>query len=539
MARGWLSVFTAIGLAGAAAAVFAARHYTQGADAVVPRGEQSWKVTMAAAGDLATPDGSVTTSLPPEFRHQKIYDERFQSQELTHRPIKSRKPGRREVVWRRSGIVKSQPVRLVTSFRCVTGVRHPTRAMTHLTHHFDAEPAEGVDIRATPRIESEDKDIARTARELADPDEDAAAQVKAFFDHVAPLEDEPGPVSRSALECLRNGGGDSGGKSRLLVALCRNRGIPARLVSGLILVGGQELTVHHWAEAWVNHQWLPMCPTHHHFGLRQWPRNYLVLQMGDEPIVRSRGAPFQVGFTVQALHGPNGPDEDPSSPAIQAFWRSISLYGLQPAEQHVLRFLLLLPLAALIVSFYRTVVGVMTYGTFGPALLGLAFLDLKALHWGLLIFVVTVLIGWGMRHLLDRYRLLQVPRTSILLTLIVSYLIVVIVVASHYGIAGTQYISLFPLVILTHMVERFWTVETEDGAPASFKTLLGTLLVAVTVSLSLGWDTVSSLLFRFPELLGLVLAAQFLLGRYTGYRLTELYRFTDLLREEPGPGGKA
>ena len=37
-------------------------------------------------------------------------------------------------------------------------------------------------------------------------------------------------------------------------------------------------------------------------------------------------------------------------------------------------------------------------------------------------------------------------------------------------------------------------------------------------------------MFRYPEALGLVIAAQILIGRYTGYRLTELYRFREFLR---------
>ena len=38
------------------------------------------------------------------------------------------------------------------------------------------------------------------------------------------------------------------------------------------------------------------------------------------------------------------------------------------------------------------------------------------------------------------------------------------------------------------------------------------------------------LLFVFPELLLAVLAVTLLLGRYSGYRLTELYRFRVLAR---------
>jgi hypothetical protein len=59
-------------------------------------------------------------------------------------------------------------------------------------------------------------------------------------------------------------------------------------------------------------------------------------------------------------------------------------------------------------------------------------------------------------------------------------------------------------------------------------------------------------MFRFPETLGVVIAAQLLLGRYTGYRLTELYRFQDVIEfpaehtkepqplaaSPPPPGGK-
>jgi hypothetical protein len=43
-------------------------------------------------------------------------------------------------------------------------------------------------------------------------------------------------------------------------------------------------------------------------------------------------------------------------------------------------------------------------------------------------------------------------------------------------------------------------------------------------------------MFRYPETLGLIMAAQLLLGRYTGYRLSELLRFRDFLGKQPAPG---
>jgi hypothetical protein len=215
--------------------------------------------------------------------------------------------------------------------------------------------------------------------------------------------------------------------------------------------------------------------------------------------------------------------------------RATSFADLPDDAQQFVRFLLLLPVAAVVVSVFRVVIGLPTYGMFAPALLGLIFRDLRALPWGLATFVLTVLVGWGLRRLLDRFHLLLIPRAGALLTLIVMFLSAVVVVADHYGITVTGYVALFPLIILTHLVERFWTIEAEDGTAASFRTLLGTIVVIAAVGLVLSPDWIGRSLFRHPEGLLVVVAAQLLLGRYTGYRLTELYRFRDVIEFEKNP----
>src|SRR5581483_7156497 len=168
-----------------------------------------------------------------------------------------------------------------------------------------------------------------------------------------------------------------------------------------------------------------------------------------------------------------------------------------------------------------------SFGTFTPALIGLAFRRAESLP-GLTVFVAILLAGWGLRRALDRYHLLQVPRTALMLSLVVLMLIAAVVVASHLELAATHYISLFPLVILTGMIERFWTLETEDGTWTSFKTLLCTLGSAVCISLVLSIPALVKYLVRFPETVGVLMACQLLIGRYTGYRLAELWRFRDL-----------
>lgn len=218
------------------------------------------------------------------------------------------------------------------------------------------------------------------------------------------------------------------------------------------------------------------------------------------------------------------------STTMKRIVQAASVQDLTCDEKHLVELLLLFPVAALIIVLARNVIGLTTFGTFTPALLGLAFRDLSA--WpSMLVFIGVVLLGWFLRRVLDRFYLLQVPRVSVMLCLIVALLAAFVVAAHRLGLATTQHLSLFPLVILTGMVERLWTLEEEDGVRASLRTLIATLLVAGVVALVIGRQSVGRFVTTYPETVGLTAAALMLLGRYTGYRLTELYRFRNFLRE--------
>ena len=60
---------------------------------------------------------------------------------------------------------------------------------------------------------------------------------------------------------------------------------------------------------------------------------------------------------------------------------------------------------------------------------------------------------------------------------------------------------------------------------------IATLVIAATISLVVGIPVLVRHLVNYPETIGLVMACQLLIGRYTGYRLLELYRFRDFLRQ--------
>jgi hypothetical protein len=215
-----------------------------------------------------------------------------------------------------------------------------------------------------------------------------------------------------------------------------------------------------------------------------------------------------------------------------ALWARAGSPPLVPAdlpatERQLVEFLLLLPVAALVCCVLRVLVGLHTYGTFAPALLGLSFREVQS-PVGAFVLLVVLSVGWVFRRGLARLNLLQVPRSAVMLSLVVGLLVAFVLYSHARGRTVADAIPFLPLVIVTGLVERFWTTEEEDGTAAAVRTMLATLATAVAVFLVVRAEPVRWAVVEHPETLGLVAAAQLLLGRYTGYRLLELYRFRDL-----------
>lgn len=200
---------------------------------------------------------------------------------------------------------------------------------------------------------------------------------------------------------------------------------------------------------------------------------------------------------------------------------------LDPVERQLVEFLLLLPVAALVCCVVRNVIGLHTFGTFAPALLGLAFREVHS-PVGVFVLLTVLSIGWVLRRGVAQLNLLQVPRSAVMLSLVVGLLVAFILIAHALGRPMGQALPFLPLVIVTGLVERFWTTEEEDGTPAAVRTMIATLVTSVAVFLVVRMPAIASTVMKHPEVLGLVIAGQLVIGRYTGYRLVELYRFRNL-----------
>jgi transglutaminase-like putative cysteine protease len=198
-----------------------------------------------------------------------------------------------------------------------------------------------------------------------------------------------------------------------------------------------------------------------------------------------------------------------------------------------LTLILILPVIASLVVVARVVVGFETFGMFGPVIVALAFIT-TGLWWGTLIFLVIVGLGVALRVALQRLRLQAVARLAVLIALVAAAMAGLTIIGATLGIGPLLNISIFPMVIMSNVIESFAASQAELGTRQAVRMTLTTLGLSLVCYLVVDQAGLQSLLLAFPELLLAVVLFDVLLGKWRGLRLLEYLRFVGAVpREAP------
>jgi len=280
--------------------------------------------------------------------------------------------------------------------------------------------------------------------------------------------------------------------------------IPARMIHGFELQGRlRSVDPITWLEVHDGDRWRYFDPL---TGDENLPEHFLIWWRGNEPLIDvAGGSNVEVGFAIQENH-----------------LDAVAIAETQVAQKGATM------IGALVMVLLRNMIGIDAFGTFMPVLIALAFRETQ-LVWGVILFTMLVALGLSIRFLLERLRLLLVPRLSAVLIIVVILMLLISMVSHRLGMETGLSVALFPMVIIAMTIERMSVVWEERGASDAIRAGLGSLVVAVAAYVFMGLAWLEHLLFTFPELLLVVLSLVVLAGRYTGYRLVELSRFKALM----------
>lgn len=498
-----------------------ARYWLLGGDLSGLTKGARWRVSMRITGDATRKDAYVKLLIPAKSDAQQVTAEEFKEAGMTRHFATEGDERNRVVVWQNTGV--KGPKDMAVSF--VAQPQPDEMPSVPLAKKQQARVLQDC-LASTERIQTAAPLIQQKAHELTRDIISKDKKVDALYDFCAyRILNNYVPGTMDAISALTNGTSDCGGKSRLMVAMCRACGIPARLVGGLILNEGIKRESHVWVEVWQNEQWVPYCPLNGRY--QMMPSSYLLLYRGDYPLIRHRymdklGYSFTI-FRMAALES----DTNIGTNRWVQLATTASFSHLSPNGQWALRFLLLIPLGALVVCIIRNVIGLPTIGTFAPVLIAIG-IHMAPLRWGIVTLLAFIGLGLLVRWLVDGLKLLLVPRLSVMLTIVIIGMITFVVLTDRFESELGVIVGLLPVVILTMSIERCWLLELEDGFVNMFKHLLGTLASVVVICLVFRWKALTSLLFAMPELLVAVIAVMLLIGRYSGFRLAEFLRFRAL-----------
>ena len=327
------------------------------------------------------------------------------------------------------------------------------------------------------------------------------------------------------VKMLLSKSGDS--KLTLLYRLLRYEDITVRKIKGIYLEDGRR-----------NQDLIPMLEVYNgkywqlfdlEIGKVPKAQNFFIWQRGGVSMLDVMGGKdSSITFSVSEHRVPAGQVAKHESLLKQATLMDFSLFSLPASQQNAFKHILLVPIGAMVVVFLRILIGLRTSGTFMPILIAMAFMQ-TSLGVGLIMFLVIVGIGLVIRSYLSHLDLLLVARISAVVIVVIAIMSMMSIVSHKLGISEALTITFFPMIILAWTIERMSILWEEEGAHEVFLQGGGSLIVATLAYLAMSNKLVAHLTFNFPELLLVVLGIIIMVGRYSGYRLSELIRFRSMV----------
>lgn len=276
-------------------------------------------------------------------------------------------------------------------------------------------------------------------------------------------------------------------------------------------------------------EWVYFDLTSGHRGLAN---DRLIWWVGNDPLLTaSNDVKASVNFSLDDRElTSKGIISNKVSNAEASSFLTYSLYSLPIQVQETYLTMIVIPFGVLAILIFRNIVGVQTLGTFTPVLIALAFRE-TGFVFGLFLFTVIVAIGLAIRSYLEHLKLQMLPRLSVVLTCVVILIAVISLMSHKLGLDQGMSVTLFPMVILTMTIERLSVTWEERGGSFAFKVALGTFFTGAIAFYVMNIEWLTYFAFTFPGILFVLIAFMLVMGRYRGYRLTELVRFKALVKE--------
>lgn len=200
--------------------------------------------------------------------------------------------------------------------------------------------------------------------------------------------------------------------------------------------------------------------------------------------------------------------------------------GVSP---NTLVLLFLFPLVAGLVAFSRQVIGVSGFGMITPALLSVAFLSTGGLV-GLVLLVFILGVAILGRVLIKKVKVPYFPKLAILIWVVSIAVLFLLLMSPTIGLTRLMSVGIFPIMLFVLLAETFIEAQITRSLSTSMLMTIETVILALVAYKMMSAPGIQSWVLLHPEVSVVgILVLDFLIGKYKGLRLLEIWRFRKLL----------
>lgn len=201
-----------------------------------------------------------------------------------------------------------------------------------------------------------------------------------------------------------------------------------------------------------------------------------------------------------------------------------------------MRIIFYLILAVTIIATLRNVIGLVTYGVFGPAIISLGLTRIGDIYWGLTALFSVIALGLIVRALLEPLKIQITHRMAIVVIAVSSTMGILKFIGFTIANDPLTYASFLPILISSWIVERFARHQKESGWKIASQRLAYTIIAILISFYLISEKMIINYFIYTPETWILPVAFNVLIGAKVRVRLSEFLRFKKLAKKRGWSG---
>jgi len=208
-------------------------------------------------------------------------------------------------------------------------------------------------------------------------------------------------------------------------------------------------------------------------------------------------------------------------------------------DRNIIIMVLTLPVVATLIGFVRHILGFRTLGIYLSLIMTFILVQigfennngniLNALKYGLPLVLLVFIASLICYIPFKKWALHYYPKLAFVITGVTLILVMVIVLSGVLNFKSLIKINAFTLVLIAGISEKFFIILSRKNLKTTVFISIESIIVAVLCYLFVSWSGFQNTIITYPYIILLLFPINYLIGRFSGLRLTEYLRFWDIL----------